>query len=511
MKTRLLLLTFLFSFVVNAQDGTLDTSFGTNGMIDYSALFSEFVDMKTDYYSKVVALGKNSDGIPILVRFNQDGSLDTTFDEDGIKVIDFGNEDETPASFCIFDNSTGWGYLVASSMSGKIARILNDGSFAPTFGTNGIYAYNESTHSTYPAFVEYDWANYKIVVFSANGTDISASGGSLYRINPVGTPDTTFNNGNPVSFYFYTGYTIIPNGISTDDDGNIYASGYWLVNNQPYVAKFSTTGIWDNSYTLSGNLIDTSGYFFNGIDNTSYVYGSSWQSAVNRMTIRKHTPTGSSDTSFGTDGSAYIEVPGEPYYANVKSIALSYSGEDYEVSKIILAGRTREQSSSSMASITVTAINPDGSLDTSFGTNGFTTVPTNLSSYTLPVASAVDYETGKLYVMGVTGAGASGRAEAVSAETKTISFYRLNFDSMLSVQEQSVEKSIQIFPNPVSETLNFSEELSNIQLFDITGRTIKSYDGISDKIDVSTLSNGNYILKGETESGEQFSIKFIKN
>ena len=78
MKTTITYLLLTFAFLANAQDGILDTSFGTNGKIDYS-FFSTFVDMKVDN-GKMIALGKHTDGNPILVRFNLDGTLDTTFD-----------------------------------------------------------------------------------------------------------------------------------------------------------------------------------------------------------------------------------------------------------------------------------------------------------------------------------------------------------------------------------------------------------------------------------------------
>lgn len=88
-------------------------------------------------------------------------------------------------------------------------------------------------------------------------------------------------------------------------------------------------------------------------------------------------------------------------------------------------------------------------------------------------------------------------------------FIKTQSQGILSAEEFS-KPSFKLYPNPVSETLNFSQNLKDITIYDLTGRTIKSFTGNRDKIDVSGLSNGNYILKGETESGERFNVKFVK-
>ena len=110
MKSKITILALLINLLVTAQDGTLDTTFGTGGKIDY-AIYSSFMDMKMDYQNnKLVAIGKNTADAPIIARYNLDGTLDTTFDGDGIKMLNFGNATETPASLCIYDyNSSSFG------------------------------------------------------------------------------------------------------------------------------------------------------------------------------------------------------------------------------------------------------------------------------------------------------------------------------------------------------------------------------------------------------------------
>src|SRR5688572_17456760 len=78
--------------------GTIDTCFGTGGKVitDVTADrdFSRALALQTD--GKIVVAGiagystTSNNGDFLVVRYNTDGSLDTTFDGDGIVVTDFG-------------------------------------------------------------------------------------------------------------------------------------------------------------------------------------------------------------------------------------------------------------------------------------------------------------------------------------------------------------------------------------------------------------------------------------
>jgi uncharacterized delta-60 repeat protein len=74
-------------------DGSLDTAFGSEGKVvvdvgDYDS-FATSIAIQSD--GKIVVGGTIGDFV--LVRFNADGSLDTTFDSDGIVTTEFGGDD----------------------------------------------------------------------------------------------------------------------------------------------------------------------------------------------------------------------------------------------------------------------------------------------------------------------------------------------------------------------------------------------------------------------------------
>ncbi|GGG42620.1 T9SS type A sorting domain-containing protein [Epilithonimonas arachidiradicis] len=79
----------------------------------------------------------------------------------------------------------------------------------------------------------------------------------------------------------------------------------------------------------------------------------------------------------------------------------------------------------------------------------------------------------------------------------------------LTVNETS-KKEILMFPNPAKDILNFSEEISNIRISDLSGKVIKQISNSEKLINASKLSKGTYIITATSKSGELINKKFIK-
>jgi uncharacterized delta-60 repeat protein len=95
--------------VVYTATGEIDTSFGVEGyVVTDLGHQSNFAAVEVQSDGKIVAAGKLwTDGL--LVRYNEDGTLDTTFNGTGFALVDFG--------------SNGWLSDVAILPDGKIAAI----------------------------------------------------------------------------------------------------------------------------------------------------------------------------------------------------------------------------------------------------------------------------------------------------------------------------------------------------------------------------------------------------
>lgn len=87
----------------------------------------------------------------------------------------------------------------------------------------------------------------------------------------------------------------------------------------------------------------------------------------------------------------------------------------------------------------------------------------------------------------------------------------INNEGVLSTNESSVMKGgLMIYPNPTSDILNVKTDskINAVSVLDVSGRSIKvKLDG--DKVDVSTLSVGTYLINVETKDGIS-TEKFIK-
>lgn len=86
---------------------------------------------------------------------------------------------------------------------------------------------------------------------------------------------------------------------------------------------------------------------------------------------------------------------------------------------------------------------------------------------------------------------------------------------IVSVEDvKESKKKLKIFPNPANSELNISAngfKINNVEIYNASGKLIvhKNFDAGSQKIDVSQLSNGLYILKIKTNDMTVYR-KFIK-
>lgn len=90
----------------------------------------------------------------------------------------------------------------------------------------------------------------------------------------------------------------------------------------------------------------------------------------------------------------------------------------------------------------------------------------------------------------------------------------LHQNSTLSLEDFE-QTAFKVFPNPVQNILNVQNNQTNIQevqLFDITGRLLRSVQPESNiaNVDFSSLSNGIYLLK-VTSEGKTITRKIVKN
>ncbi|WP_165914477.1 delta-60 repeat domain-containing protein [Streptomyces sp. AcE210] len=119
-------------------DGSLDTSFDTDGKVSTDfGLEALGVALQTD--GKIVAVGRTNNQFA-LARFNTDGSLDTSFDTDGKVTADTGGTSSVARDVAVQTD----GKIVAAGVGGPagsrfaLVRFNTDGSLDTSFETGDV-------------------------------------------------------------------------------------------------------------------------------------------------------------------------------------------------------------------------------------------------------------------------------------------------------------------------------------------------------------------------------------
>ena len=125
-------------------NGSLDTLFGTNGttQVDFGGTESTFSDFAIDSQGRIVIVGNTTVGGPMplffaMARLNANGSLDTSFGTDGKTIIvDIGGQKNALGGVAIISSGK---ILVSGQTQNHIVIFqLNDnGSLNTSFGNNG--------------------------------------------------------------------------------------------------------------------------------------------------------------------------------------------------------------------------------------------------------------------------------------------------------------------------------------------------------------------------------------
>ncbi|WP_053977656.1 T9SS type A sorting domain-containing protein [Mangrovimonas xylaniphaga] len=89
----------------------------------------------------------------------------------------------------------------------------------------------------------------------------------------------------------------------------------------------------------------------------------------------------------------------------------------------------------------------------------------------------------------------------------------VTYEAALSTPNYDLEQ-LSVFPNPATNvvTVKAGEQISDITIFNLLGQVVWNHKGnsLSEEINISTLAQGNYVLKTSTTTGKQATTKLIK-
>jgi uncharacterized delta-60 repeat protein len=234
------------------DDGSLDTTFGTKGkVLTKIAGGGAGYAMKIDASGKIVVAGVDGKGALAVVRYTANGALDKTFGKGGVATTasistnSFGYLDLaiTPASAGPADA----GKIVVVG-PGAVARFTTSGVLDTSFDNDGFVSFPDTT-SMPSVVIQNDG---RIVVSYTRDTDLQ-----LLRINPNGGFDTSFDGDGLVTLA-RDGYQFTTS-VAVQPDGKILVAGdEWALftgseaNGNFFVARFTAAGEVDTTFGDGG-------------------------------------------------------------------------------------------------------------------------------------------------------------------------------------------------------------------------------------------------------------------
>ncbi|MBC8048423.1 MAG: T9SS type A sorting domain-containing protein [Fimbriimonadaceae bacterium] len=309
-----------------------------------------------------------------LVRYDTDGSTDITFGDDGKVVTDLGYIDDAILGMAIDIEgkiiAVGSHYTMGDFTHDiAIARYNEDGTLDDTFSDDGILIYpvGIGEDEAYNIIIQPDG---KYIVCGYALTDDFSTDFVLIRLHSDGSPDDSFGDDGIVTTSIGSGIDKALS-ITLQDDGKIIAAGksYNGSNYDIALVRYNDDGSLDTSFgddgkitTAIGTSDDDAFQVLIQSDNKIVVGGSSIYSAYSyEFVLIRYNEDGSLDDSFNADG-----IFTYSFGSSDRAFSISIQTDG----KLLAAGKSYNGYDNDFALI---RLNTDGSFDNSFDSDGIVT------------------------------------------------------------------------------------------------------------------------------------------
>lgn len=502
-KTIILLFSFgLISLAYGQNTMVLDSSFAQDGLlVCHAASVNESIySMVVQSDGKIIATGatmltSSINGLNnydiCTMRFNPDGSTDSTFGINGRAITDIAGNQDIPNEIILQPDGK---ILITAEVQDSAyntrvccIRYHANGLLDTTFGDNGISMpfYMNITSISKTVIIQPDG---KIILSGLAEFVPGYSDFFCIRIQTDGSIDLSFGTLGIFRHNINNSSCVITKSL-IQPDGKIVLGGYYTdsINyNMPTLIRLTTSGILDNTFGTggitttdvgNGRLTDIKIDYANRIISIGNTY-----STVNPIYVAKYNSNGSMDNSFGTLGIEYS-------FVECNSLMMSLilrSGNKY------LLGGIAYDCPPVQIQFAMAQFNNSGVLDTTFDFDG---------KYTHQQLSAI----GRTLTTDTYGAVYFGGE--LYGSTYDYMIIKLKGKGNFISVENEQDGSFNIYPNPVESSFIIETPTQNqhsyLEVLDVAGRTIKRVDINSNKqvIDISALPIAVYLIKVYTSNG----------
>jgi len=314
---------------LQAQAGQLDATFGLGGWIHTDLGGKEQAGTAAVQKDGKILVGgrialQTSAYDFLLLRYLDNGQLDTSFAGKGYKIWDFGFNQENLEFVRVLEN----GKILAGGFSGPnpnttgiLIQLLPNGQEDPDFGTQGIVKFKHGKSSG-PVAAAVDVQG-RIVVTGVAVVDSFDIDFQVSRFTPEGKPDSSFN-GQGWMYHNFLTREDIPFDLLLEDDGKIMISGCAGVYPQANFAflRLLEDGRLDPQFASNGYLqTDFAGnhdiaYSAAKTKDGKYLVSGTVRDAVTNydFAMARYLPNGDLDPSFGNGGKLTYDFGGPVDY-----------------------------------------------------------------------------------------------------------------------------------------------------------------------------------------------------
>jgi uncharacterized delta-60 repeat protein len=365
--------------VAYGQAGQLDTSFDGDGKVttDVTARGDFATNVAIQVDGKIVVVGAaqwGKDPKFVLLRYNPDGTLDTSFSGDGKVTTNFTRLED--AAWAVVIQSDG--RIVAAGDAGfgtgnsrfAVARYNADGTLDTTFGGDGKVTTQFTRHDD-PVAAAALQPDGKIVVSGGANWGGGESNFALARYNTDGTLDPSFGGDGRVTADFARRGDYA-NAVVVQADGKLVAGGYATYSrtngfNRFAVARYNADGTLDTSFSGDGKqTTDFTRRNDPALDLTLQPDGKIVAAGISKadgsnpnVALARYNADGTLDASFSGDGKVTTDFSGG--YDQAYAVALQPDG------KIVVGGATTGLGGRFL----IARYDTSGALDSTFNGGGF--------------------------------------------------------------------------------------------------------------------------------------------
>jgi len=504
-----IIFTLLLSYAETsfAQSLELDNSFSGDGKVLSSLSFSTSggnVIIQDDGKILVCGTGTNGSDNIVLMRYNTNGTLDNTFDSDGIVITDYLGFDNSAKAIML--QPDGKIIIAGQSFDGSgtaimLIRYHANGTLDNTFDSDGIVITDLSADDNAANSIALQPDGKIIIGVEHIGTVVVPGDFIVIRYNADGTIDTSFDS-DGMTITDLDGENNVCKAVSIQPDGKIIAAGASFVTpgvNQCNLIRLNPDGSLDNTFDADGKASSNLGSDLIAVssmalqpDGKIVLGGYSDATGEIGFMLARYNSDGSADNTFDSDG--FVLTPIDDQTSICNDVKLQNDGKIVAVGFYTSGGLTKPL---------MARYNQNGSLDYEFDFDG--TATPSLTTYNdLAVKFGIQSD-GKFIIAGQTGV--SGNYDLFVAR------YQVFIDAGVAKNETML---MAVFPNPVSEqfTVQLTKESKDVSIktVDASGKIISQIENLSGtnfSIDLSNQPTGIYIL--EVSNGEYIErIKVIK-